>query len=95
MKPRKRCGNCCWMKYANSNEEGICVKGGSKVSCNYARCFRYISIKQARHYIAVLMLHQRWRRSNEPCGTYRMQDPIEIGKALDFVIEYTKTFMNL
>lgn len=95
------CGNCCWFQDEDRNGWGTCLKASEFNMANGLThrsgiCKKeYISVKEMRHYIAVLILHQRWRRSDKPTGFYQMQNPIEIGKALDFVINYTKTFMEL
>ena len=95
------CGDCCWFKYESTDGWGMCMKANElelqwdKKHCSGVSCKMYISVAEMRHHLATLMLHNRWRRSIEPTGFYKMQDPKEIGLAIDFAIKYIKTFMEL
>lgn len=93
----KCCGNCCWFKHEDTYGWGMCYDRNDyePVYCGATPCDCFISEQEMRHHIAVLMLTNRWRRSNKPTGTYRMPDPKEIGLAIDFAIKYIKTFMEL
>lgn len=96
----KCCGNCCWFKFEDTYGDGSCCTRENEYlanprSCSDAPCKAYISEQEMRHHIAVLMLANRWRRTDQPTGTYRMPDPKEIGLAIDFAIKYIKTFMEL
>ena len=95
MNDDKCCGNCCWFKYEDMDGFGNCVKNDSLQRCSDDACGKYISTEQARHYVAVLLCHNRWRRDNNVPSVYRMQDAKELGKAMDFAYEYIKTFMKL
>lgn len=102
-KEEKCCGDCCWFKHENIVGDGFCyskeveIEYGCDTFCNCScdACKHYISEQEMRHHLATLMLHNRWRRSNVPTGFYKMQDPKEIGLAIDFSIKYIKTFMEL
>jgi len=93
----KCCGNCCWFKHEDTDGWGMCYDGNDyePVYCGAMPCDCFISEQEMRHHIAVLMLTNRWRRTDQPTGTYKMPDPKEIGKAIDFAIKYCKTFMEL
>ena len=96
MKDERCCGDCCWFKWADNTGLGTCSKhyfdvDRSFTMCDNIPCDNYVSIKESRHHLAVLLCHNRWRRGNGE----KMQDPKELGKALDFAIDYIKTFMEL
>jgi hypothetical protein len=44
----------------------------------------------SRHYIAVLIQANRYRRDGHVPSIYRMPDPTELGKAIDFAIKTLK-----
>lgn len=46
--------------------------------------------KLHRHYIAVLIQANRYRRDNHVPSIYGMPDPSELGKAIDYAIEKLK-----
>ena len=94
------CGDCCWFKYEDAGGDGMCVNKcneylSSLRHCSDASCKAYISKAEMRHHLDTLMLHNRWRRSNKHTGFYKMQEPKEIGLAIDFAIKYIKIFMEL
>lgn len=91
------CGDCCWFKHEDTYGWGMCYENNDykPAYCGARSCDGYISVAEMRHHLATLMCHNRWRRSNEPTGFYKMQDPKEIGLAIDFAIKYIKTFMEL
>lgn len=96
----KCCGNCCWFKHEDTDGWGMCYSNRNQYlanprHCSDASCNAYISRQTMRHHLAVLICHNRWRRDNHVPSIYKMQDPKEIGKAIDFVIDYIKTFMEL
>lgn len=91
------CRNCCFYEHPNTNTGwGEChdTKGGSYSRPN-GMCYRYVSIEQARQHIRTLEVHNKWRRDDNVPNAYPMQDPTEIGKAIDFAVEYIKSFINL
>ena len=99
IKPEERCcGYCAWFYEKEYDGIGFCAKPYSDYdsvtsSCNIW-CHKYVSRKEMRHHLAVLKLHNRWRRCNES-DIYRQQDPKEVGKAIDLAVDYIKTFMTL
>lgn len=61
-------------------------------SCSQPACADYISRQEKRHHLAVLLQHNRWRRDNEVPNSRRMVNPTELGKAIDFVFDYIRTY---
>lgn len=45
--------------------------------------------------IKILELHNKWRRNNDEVNPYRMQNPSEIGIAIDVVIRAAKEHQTL
>lgn len=91
------CGECCWFKFEDTDGFGMCAKIFAELCKCEDECHedKFASRGEMRHHLAVLMLYQRWRRSDQPTGFYKMPDPKEVGKAVDFAVEYIKTFMEL
>ena len=55
----------------------------------------YVSLDQMRHYRAVLLQANRYMRDQHVPAIYKMPNPTELGKAIDFANEYMKIFSNL
>ena len=99
------CGDCCWFKFEDIEGYGICEKPhgiakkrqacGCVQQCSDASCKNYISEQQAERYLHVLTEHNKWRRDDNVPNSMPMQDPTEIGLAIDFAVDYIKTFMKL
>lgn len=95
------CGECCWFCFELTDGDGQCVEVGDDgypmmmKRCDSKACDKFVSSEQMRHYIAVLLQHNRWRRSNEVPDHCRMVDPTELGKAIDFAVKYMKIFKKL
>ncbi len=104
----KCCGNCCWFCYEDTDGNGFCAEAKGEAwgdivrcdhKCKYYRggcdnpCF--VSREQMRHYQAVLLQANRYRRDDNVPAIYKMPDPKELGKAIDFAIEHMKVFGNL
>ena len=93
------CGNCCWFCFEDAYGEGQCVEVGDDgypmmaTMCNCHACERFVSRQEMRHHIAVLLKFNRYRRDDD--GIYLCPNPIEIGKAIDFSVEYMKVFSKL
>lgn len=49
----------------------------------------------SRHYIAVLIQANRYRRDRHVPSIYRMPDPTELGNAIDFAVETLKKYDEL
>ena len=54
-----------------------------------------VTKEEMQHHLDVLIATNHWRRDQNVPPTYPMPDPKEIGEAIDFAIEYIKTFMEL
>ena len=46
--------------------------------------------KEKRHYIAVLLQHNRWRRDNNVPAIYKPVNVYELGNAIDYAIKFMK-----
>ncbi len=102
---KKCCGGCCWFKFEDIDGYGTCQKphgvakkckaSACEQRCSDDACENFISEEEMRHYLAVLIQHNRWRRDDHVPNSRKMADPKEIGKAIDFAINYIKTFMKL
>ena len=94
----KCCGNCCWFKYEETDGWGQCVM---QDICDSMHCSdlcttdEYVSNEECRHYIAVLIQANRYRRDNNVPAIYRMPDPKDLGQAIDFAIKYIKQFSEI
>jgi hypothetical protein len=89
------CGNCCWFKHEDIDGFGICYKKDMfplSPNCSDDPCEEYVSNEEQRHYTAVLIQANRYRRDNHVPAIYRMPNPKELGKAIDFAVEYIKVF---
>ena len=58
-------------------------------------CYRHITKEQAERYAYVLSEHNKWRRDEHVPNSLPMQDPTELGLALDFAIDVIRTFKRL
>lgn len=98
--PKERCCKyCAWFYEEEFDGMGWCAKHSNQadeypVHRDNIWCPKYIHRDDMRHHVAVLMLHNRWRRSPIVPAIYRMQNGEDIGKAIDFAIDYIKTFMK-
>jgi hypothetical protein len=99
------CGKCCWFKHEDIDGDGICYmhyaedmttgEFGPMKHCGSHACMDYTSVEEMRHHVAVLLQANRYRRDGNVPAIYRMPDPTELGKAIDFAVEYIKTFMKI
>lgn len=100
-KIERYCGNCCWFLHEDTDGQGICAKhywnepeDGEDPAfsfCGRGACKDFISREEKRHLMAVLIHHNLWRRDNNVPNSRKMDNATEIGKAIDFVIDYIKT----
>ena len=56
---------------------------------------KFVSNEEKRHYMAVLLQHNRWRNDENVPPSRRMVDSIELGEAMDFAVRYMKMFGNM
>jgi hypothetical protein len=97
-KEEKCCGDCCWFKLEDIYGDGTCAKIFAEITNCSDKCHKselFFSKEQAKRYLHVLTEHNKWRRDDNVPNSLPMQDPKEIGLAIDFAVEYIKTFMEL
>lgn len=95
-KEERFCGNCAWFKHEDMDGYGICYQHDwTYPHREYEPCEDYVSKRQMRHYVAVLLQANRWRRDQHVPSIYRMPDPKELGKAIDFACDYMRVFGKL
>lgn len=97
-KEGKFCGECCWFYGEDTYGYGNCPFRFADVHECGQQCDtpnKYVSKTQMRHYQAVLLQANRYRRDDNVPAIYKMPDPKELGKAIDFAFEYIKVFSNL
>ena len=94
----KCCGNCCWFYAEDTYGYGCCPFRFAEVHQCEQKCEvteKYVSKERMRHYRAVLLQANRYRRDQHVPSIYRMPNPTELGKAIDFASEYIRIFSNL
>lgn len=90
------CGDCCWFNHEDKDDYGICYLDNR--FCPYCwdvSCEDYVSDRQMRHHMAVLLQANRYRRDQHVPSIYKMPDPKELGKAIDFAVEYMRVFYKI
>ena len=98
MEKEKCCGGCCWFKFEDTDGWGQCIM---QHDCDVMHCSylcttdEYVSREEMRHYMAVLLQHNRWRRFDGVPNECRMVDTKELGKAIDFSVRYMKVFSKM
>ena len=96
--PENYCGECCWFYAEDTYGYGCCPFRFADVKNCEDKCelpLRFVSKEKMRHYVAVLRQANRYRRDQNVPSIYRMPNPTELGKAIDFACEYIKMFSNL
>lgn len=94
----KFCGNCCWFYGECTDGWGCCML---QDMCDSMHCSdlcttgEFISKQEMRHHMAVLLQANRYRRDNNVPAIYKMPDPKELGRAIDFAYRYMKVFREL
>ena len=104
MKEEKCCGNCCWFFAECTDGDGCCAKhywfvpdkeGGKDPSltrCDNDACKDYVSKEEKRHHLSTLILLSRWMKDKDSRHPVSWED---IMKAIEFAIDYIKTFNKL
>lgn len=98
MEKDKCCGSCCWFCFEEAGGWGQCMQMDV---CDSMHCTdlcttdEYVSREEMRHYMAVLLQANRYRRDNNVPAIYKMPNPTELGKAIDFAVRYIKVFSKL
>ena len=92
----KCCGGCCWFFWEDTDGWGECIRQRDTMNCSDI-CTNdgYVSREKMRHYMAVLLQANRWRRDKHVPAIYKMVSPTELGKAIDFACIYMQTVKNL
>ena len=94
----KFCCECCWFYAEDTYGYGACPFQFAEVMRCDHKCNKlneFVSKKQMRHHMAVLLLHNRSRKSELPLGQIHQLDTFEVGDAIDFAYKYMKVFSNL
>lgn len=88
------CGNCCWFFGESTDGDGNCIKHylDQMPNCADVACEEYTGREEMRHHLAVLTRLLRWTRDKEHRHPVSWED---IMKAIEFAIEYIKTFNKL
>ena len=97
-KDNQHCGECAWFYAEDTYGYGSCPYQFAEVCECANECTQrehFVSKVQMRHYRAVLLQANRYRRDQNVPAIYRMPNPTELGKAIDFACEYIKVFSNL
>jgi hypothetical protein len=97
-KEDKFCGECCWFYGEDTYGYGFCPFRFAEshicdMPCDAGEHF--VSKQDMRHHMAVLVQSNRYRMDQNVPSIYRMPDPKELGKAIDFSVEYMKVFSDL
>ena len=96
----KCCGDCCWFAFECTDGDGTCFSNENEYLdsarwCSDPPCKGYVSRQEMRHHMAVLIQANRYRRDQNVPSIYRMPNPTELGKAIDFACKYMKVFSEL
>ena len=97
-KSDKCCGKCCWFFGEDGYGVGNCAIGFADLHNRFMVCNKdgvYVSRTKMRHYLAVLLQANRYRRDHNVPAIYKMPKATELGKAIDFAYKYIKTFSEL
>ena len=85
------CGECVNLKWEDIFGDGQCDKTGETMNCEEPACKYFVDReKEHRHHIATLIQANRYRGDNHVPSIYRMPDPKELGKAIDYAINFMK-----
>lgn len=97
-KEEKFCGECCWFYGEDTWGYGSCPFRFAELQRCSDKCMiteKYTSKEDMRHYMAVLLQANRYRRDQNVPSIYKMPDQKELGKAIDFAYNFIKTFSIL
>lgn len=91
------CGLCAWFYGEDTYGYGCCPHDFAEVKRCDKPCTnkKFVSREQMRHYMAVLLQANRYRRDQNVPAIYRMPNPKELGEAIDFAVKYMKIFSQL
>lgn len=91
------CGNCCWFSGEDHYGYGLCpFRFGDAAHCgDECTTNEFVSRKEIRHHMAVLLQLNRYRMDTHfPC-IYRTPKPSEVSRAIEFSVRYMKVFSEL
>lgn len=94
----KYCGECCWFYGEDTFGYGSCPYRFAELQRCSDKCpitEKYVSKEDMRHYQAVLLQANRYWRDDHVPSIYRMPNPKELGKAIDFAVRFIKVFSEL
>ena len=97
-KDKKYCGECCWFYAEDTYGCGACPFRFADICECGGLCDKpeeFVSKEQMRHYQAVLLQANRYRRDDNVPAIYKMPNQKEFGEAIDFAVKYIKVFSNL
>lgn len=105
------CGNCCWFYGEMTCGDGFCAKAENSGYADFFHCsdkcrwgkirdggsleYAFVSKKEMRHHMAVLLQLSRYGRDNSFPPIYMMPDPIDNKNAMEFAFKYMKVFSKL
>lgn len=91
------CGNCCWFYGECTEGDGFCANQFAEMMNCGDECTtnEFVSRKEMRHHMAVLLQLNRYRRDTHfPC-IYKTPKPSEVSRAIEFSVRYMKVFREL
>ena len=94
----KSCGNCCWFFFEDAYGEGECAETDddgctmTATMCNFHACEKYVSRRDMRHHMAVLLQMSRYEK--DPLS-HLSPWYIEKDNAIKFAYRYMKVFGKL
>ena len=93
----KFCGDCCWFYAEDTDGFGICPFKFADVAYCGDECTtnEFVSRKEMRHHMAVLLQLNRYRMDTHFPGIYRTPEPSEVSRAIEFSVRYMKVFREL
>ena len=90
------CGECCWFYGEDPFGYGSCPFRFAELQRCSDMCpitEKYVSKKEMRHHMAVLLLHKRWL--DDDMFIHYAPDGDEVCKAIDFAYQFIKIFSEL
>ena len=93
----KFCGNCCWFSGEDHYGYGLCpFRFGDAAHCgDECKADEFISKKEMRHHMAVLLQYNRYMKDTHYPTIYKMPWQSELEKAIEFSVKYMKVFREL
>lgn len=93
-KKEQYCGNCAWFYAEDTYGFGGCTHQFAVIrNCEYkCNVDKFVSREEMRHHLAVLTRLLRWTRDKEHRHPVSWED---IMKAIEFAIDYIKTYNKL